>query len=146
MKALAVLVLAAGLLPAADPKADELLKKEMERLQGSWTAQMLLVNGGKPEGDPTIRLTIKGDALTFKLNDQVVVAGTAKLEPGLDPKLFDLAITQGEPKGQTWEGIYKLDGDTFTFCIMLKEKRTAVRVCQQGGFEDGAAVFKRDKP
>lgn len=145
MKPLTLLILAAGLVSAAEPTAEELLKKETAKLQGAWTAEMLLINGAKPEGDPTVRLIVKDNLLTFKVNDQVVIAGTAKLEPGLDPKLIDLVITQGEPKGQTWEGIYVLDGDTFKLCLMLKEKERPSEFTSKADSNTGLVVFKRDK-
>jgi uncharacterized protein (TIGR03067 family) len=107
-----VLTIAAG-EPA---KADE-AKKELDRLQGTWTMAALEVDG-KPVPEEKLKsstLTIKGDKYIIKVGDNTHET-IIKLDPGKKPKEIDMTFTEGANKDKTLKGIYDLDGDTFRMC------------------------------
>jgi uncharacterized protein (TIGR03067 family) len=109
------LAVAVGLLAAA-PGKDE--KDDLKKLEGDWIFSSW-DHAGQPlpaEARETAKLTVKGDKYTFHFND-LTEEGTIKLDPGKKPATIDLAITEGEDKGKTQVGIYKIDGDTITVCL-----------------------------
>jgi uncharacterized protein (TIGR03067 family) len=103
----ASVVLMVGGFCAGDDKKDD-----KDQLQGEWVVVSAERSGTKL--DPMGRkLVVKGDEwappgsqkLKFKF----------KLDAAENPKQLDLVADQGGIE-QTWPGIYKIEGDTFTFC------------------------------
>jgi uncharacterized protein (TIGR03067 family) len=88
-------------------------KKELDQLQGEWTMHSRETNG-KPSANTVWKLTIKGDQWTVTRPNGGVAAleATIKLDPSKKPKEIDLIAK----KGSSMIGIYKLEGDTLTFC------------------------------
>jgi uncharacterized protein (TIGR03067 family) len=142
-----VLLFGAG-ASADDKKAEPLTKdakKELEKLQGEWVMKEAGRNGKKFEAnDKKLVLEIKGAKWTFTGKEK---GEFIALDSTTDPKCFDLKSLEEGTKGQVHEGIYKIDGDTLTFCIHEgKEKQRPTR------FETTAeqpatilAVFQRVK-
>jgi uncharacterized protein (TIGR03067 family) len=95
-------------------------KKDSELLQGTWTMVSLEVNGDAVEGDlvDNARLVVKDDSYTPTLGDQTYTS-KFKMDPSKSPKQMDFTYTDGELKGETVKGIYKLEGDTYTLCRAL---------------------------
>jgi uncharacterized protein (TIGR03067 family) len=111
---MSLLVLALSLV-AADPADDA--KKELERLQGAWIMTALEINGEKiaAERFQNSRLEIKGDRYvvnTGKSTHEAILT----LDPTKSLKAIDMKLADGPNKGETAEGIYKLESDTLTIC------------------------------
>jgi uncharacterized protein (TIGR03067 family) len=87
-------------------------KKELDQLQGEWMMSSRETNG-KPSTNTNWKLTIKGDQWVVRRPDGDVAAveATIKLDPSKKPKEIDLITKKG-----SMIGIYKLEGDTLTFC------------------------------
>jgi uncharacterized protein (TIGR03067 family) len=111
---------AVGLFAGADePKAAD-TKKEVERLQGTWTIGSVVINGEEvpAEVGSMAKLVVEGDHYTVTLGEQSVPS-TFKLDPSKAPKTIDFTYTDGPQKDQTVKGIYKLEDDIFTMCRSL---------------------------
>jgi uncharacterized protein (TIGR03067 family) len=95
-------------------------KKDSELLQGTWTMASLEANGEKVEGElvDNARLVVKDERYTATLGDQTL-SSKFKVDPSKSPKEIDFTYTDGELKGETVKGIYKLEGDTYTMCRAL---------------------------
>jgi uncharacterized protein (TIGR03067 family) len=117
MEWIAILTLAAALFaPGDEPKPDD-AKKELEKLQGSWTIMKVERDGDDLGGlAGGAEMEIEGEKYTAP-----GIAASFKLDPSKDPKAIDISYTEGPAAGQTVKGIYKLEGDTFTICRALAE-------------------------
>jgi len=104
--------MAAPTLRAKDDKDD------VKKLEGNWVATGWTQGGQALPGEvlESIKWTVKGDKYTFAMGEDTE-EGTMKIDQGKKPATVDLAITSGRDKGQDQVGIYKIDGDTITFCF-----------------------------
>jgi uncharacterized protein (TIGR03067 family) len=117
---LILLVASFFLLAAADRKEDA-VKKELAKLQGTWTMAGLEVDG-KPVPEDKLEsstLTIKGDKYCIKVGDDTYRC-TIKIDPTKDPKQIDMTFLDGPNKDKTGKGIYVLEKDTFKICRALE--------------------------
>ena len=81
-----------------------------------------------------LKLTIKGDQWTW-VNTRFSASATITIDPSKTPKVLDIT-TKVDGKESLRRGIYKLDGDTLTYC--LERKNTILE-------EDGSPR-KLDRP
>jgi uncharacterized protein (TIGR03067 family) len=132
------------LLPAAEPNKDEVAKKELEKLQGTWE-WVEVERGGKRfdvagKFPPGLEVVVKGDTITFGKD-----AAKIKLDPSFAPKLIDFDFTKEK---FVLETIYKLEGDTFTICYAFGTERVKNRPSEFKTDENSAfevRVYKRAK-
>ncbi len=97
---------------------DDAAKKDLKRLQGTWTMQALEVNGLNVAANSIQEavLTIKDDRYELKLKDKVINTFTIALDTSKDPKELDMLLLEGANKNQVHKAIYKIDNDLFVFC------------------------------
>jgi uncharacterized protein (TIGR03067 family) len=111
-------------LAAPGPKE----KDDQAKLQGSW-AFTSWVHSGENLSEETrdgAKWAVKGDKYTFEIQG-ISEEGTIKLDSSKKLATIDLIITAGTDKDKTQLGIYKIDGDTITFCLArpgVKERPT----------------------
>src|SRR5262249_10364197 len=117
------MILAAGLLLAADEPAKDAVKKEYEDFRGTWKFVSIEVEGKKvPEDNfKNSRLILKGDKFTVT-EGQATYRGTFTMDLAKNPKTIDVTFTEGPEKGSTTLGIYELEGDTYKVCMGMPGK------------------------
>jgi uncharacterized protein (TIGR03067 family) len=102
---------------AADKEADkqELIKKDLEKLQGEWEVASATVNGGDAKDFLSDDLLIvKDEGFTFSK----IAKGNFTLDPTKKPKSFDFDFDLYDQGNATLaRGIYEVDGESFTICF-----------------------------
>jgi uncharacterized protein (TIGR03067 family) len=111
MKMLMVAAVSLAVLSGDPPTPST--SKELKQLQGEWVLQGGEKNGTKLElqpDDPKMVLEIRGDKWIFTGQEKGKIIA-------MDSKILDIKSLEEGRVGQVDEGIYKLSGDTLTFCI-----------------------------
>jgi uncharacterized protein (TIGR03067 family) len=149
MKTTALTLLAVGLLLAADDAKDA-RKKELDQLQGTWSATTIEYNGDKVLGDVVKELTVvvEGDTLSVKSESPELEKygkATLKLDPATTPKIVDIRITRGDEKGTTFEAIYELNKDEWKLCVKPFGKERPAKFESKADSGDVLVVFQREK-
>jgi len=123
------------------------LEKELRKFQGTWTFESSEADGKElPAGDlKGLVLTFEGDKHTVKKGNEVVQAGTQKLDPSKSPKAIDVTMTEGADKGAVMLGIYEINGDTLKVCFNAAGKKRPTQFKSTPGSETFVNVHKRLK-
>jgi RNA polymerase sigma factor (sigma-70 family) len=128
----------------------ELEVKDKLDLAGTWKATSFEQDGrALPEEKvKEIEATFGGDGYRFSAGLRVAGAltGTFTADPDARPRSFDLVPKAGVYKGQTFKGIYKVDGDTLTLCLVWPTKERPKEFVSPPNSTAILAVFKRQKP
>jgi RNA polymerase sigma factor (sigma-70 family) len=119
--ALAVLVGGSGgfayhlLATEADAK-----KTDKDNIQGTWKVESVTMNGQDKDGKGKLleksTFEITADKMLVKFNEGNKPS-TYTLDPAAKPKMIDITPGEGDGKGETVPGIYRLEGDTLTICF-----------------------------
>jgi uncharacterized protein (TIGR03067 family) len=142
---LVLFLLSAGLLLAAGGGKDD-GKRDLARIQGTWRRVSAEVDGMKvPEAElRRTTLNINGNKYTLEIG-QMTRKGTLKLDPTKTPPQIDILSAAGPNKGKTIPGIYKLAGDTFTYCLAQPGKARPTAFSGKAGSGQGLYVNQRQK-
>lgn len=103
----------ACLFIGADETKDAAIKKEREKLVGTWKVVTMERNGEKFDDETATQLTVEFDAegkWILKIAGNELMNGKSKLDPTKKPKEMDFTYDDGDEK--LLKGIYELDGDT----------------------------------
>lgn len=123
--------------------------KDLARLHGVWRFALVEVEGVKQAEVPFEKnqLIISRDGSYVIVQGDRITRGTIKIDPGKNPKHYDVEITAGPAKGLKAAGIYELEGDNFKICLPLrgKDRPAALASTRENGCM--LHVFKRvDQP
>jgi uncharacterized protein (TIGR03067 family) len=112
----AVLALAVTL---AAPAAKEAPKKDPPSLVGEWAAETAVI-GGKLDNPPpgtTWTFTADGKSVLQVGGGQAAAGSDAKYTTDAKKDPAQVDVSEG-PKGKSMKGIYKVEGDTLTLCLV----------------------------
>src|SRR5260370_21353555 len=138
-------VAAAGLLLAAPAPAEDLNKKDLEKLQGTWKVVSAVEWGDAVPADKVgdIRLTIDGDKVATTGGPGKDAKATIKLDASKSPPAID--VTPDDKDAPTMLGVYQLDGDTLKIALNRKGKDRPAEVASKADSGVGLMVLKREK-
>jgi len=89
-------------------------KSDTDKVKGTWDRSSRHSVDGKdlPEADlKGLTITFDGEKFTVKMGDQVLQAGTQKMDGSKKPAEVDSKVTEGPHTGNTMLGIYELSDD-----------------------------------
>ena len=146
MKARYLLLVAVGLLLAADDAKDE-VKKELARFEGTWKWVSIEMEDMKLSADAVEhpRLKLMGDKFTVSEENNASFSGTFKVDPSKKPKTIDVTFTDGPQKGKKALGIYELEGDTYKVITDPAGKSRPTEFAVKPGSGHVLQILKRQK-
>jgi len=133
---LAVGLVCVGLSRAEDKKS----------FVGTWQVVACEKEGNKeaPDQIKGRTVTITNDRITCRdASGKVLHAATYRLSGTGDSKMITMTLTEGDNKGQTCEGIYKLDGDTLSVCYAEQGGATPKEFRTAAGSKQCCLILKR---
>jgi uncharacterized protein (TIGR03067 family) len=144
MVAAVVVLFGVSLARGGDAKAD------LDKIQGTWKVESIKESKG---GDPADKMakdfvvTVKDDVMTITLasTKNKLVSYKLTLDPSKNPKTIDFKHADGEDKGKTERGIYKIEGDSFTFCVNDFDKDRPAAFATKDGTGISLVTLKRSK-
>jgi uncharacterized protein (TIGR03067 family) len=157
------ILLGAGFLGADGPPSDA-VKEELKKLEGTWKP-VSGERGGEQAPEEVFKdgkLVIEGGKWVEHLAKDRVAERRFTIDPTKDPKTIDLieqldafskkdGVTKQEKKQVTTYGIYRLEGDKLTVCVLpssindeSKDRPTIFRT--KKGLPWAIVIFERVKP
>jgi uncharacterized protein (TIGR03067 family) len=134
-----------GLIVVRPAAGQEIIRKELEKLQGTWLFDSYEEAGKKMPAEELKEKRIFFGASQFivKNGEELVQVGTLKLDPVDGHRDFDATVAAGPNKGNTMLGIYSLKGDTLKVCVDPEgnDRPKEFKTTADSGFH--LAVYKR---
>jgi uncharacterized protein (TIGR03067 family) len=121
----ALLIAATGLLPAAAAAAaEDAVKKDKEKLTGTWQVVAVEANGQKFPAEATrdFRFIFTADSATRQRGGTSESGAGYRLDPSRSPKWIDMT-GEKDGKAHAVPGLYALDGDTLKLCFQTDYKK-----------------------
>jgi uncharacterized protein (TIGR03067 family) len=140
-------LIAAGLLLSGETLKEDLVKQELDKLQGTW---VIVANTKEGKESPeslreSKRYTIKGDhySVSFKGAEKRLLEFRIKLDPESKPKTIDLIGLKTDTV--LLAGLYELDGDTLKICVPVGSSDRPKALKSEAGSKSGIIVYRRVK-
>ena len=123
------------------------IKKEMAQLEGEWEMVSGSANGvAMPDEQvKAARRIAKNGETTMRVGGLLFMKAKFTIDPTKSPKAIDYDMIDGFTKGKKQLGIYKLDGDTATFCFGAPGKARPDDFTSKPSSERTLSVWKRVK-
>ena len=102
------------------PEPDDAAKKDLAKLEGTWTLVAMEVDG-KPVPEAKLvsaSLTISSNKYSLTSRNKLHEV-EIKLDASKSPKEIDMTFLDGPNKDRVGKGIYELDGDKLKICRSL---------------------------
>jgi uncharacterized protein (TIGR03067 family) len=143
----ACMLIVAGLLVVGLARGGD-AKKDLEALQGTWRIDSIQESFGKAPPEDSVKefvVTIKDDIMKVSRKGVAGPVFKLKLDPAKTPKTIDFTHSEGPDKGKTEPGIYKMEGETLTYCVTDIGKERPTAFATKEGTRNSVFVLKRVK-
>jgi len=120
---------------------------EMARLDGEWSMVSGEASGQAMPAEmvKTGKRVAKDGEVTITIGGRTYFKATFTIDAAKKPAAIDYEMTEGPTKGKKQLGIYKLDGETVTFCFAAPGKERPTEFTAKEGIERTLSVWKREK-
>ncbi len=126
-----------------DVKPDAGAAADQQKMQGTWVVVSAVKDGRRNEQRLGAKVVYKGDTFQ-RLMPNANARGTFKLEPGPKVKRMDITYLEGPEKGQTWAGIYSLEGDVLKLCYAAVGKPRPSEFTSTEGSQQLLILLRRE--
>jgi len=130
---------------AADSK-DDAIKKDRERIEGTWRVVALVVDGNKSNDEDVRKITVVNGAdgtWSLRSDDNEISRGTSTIDPTEKPKTIEFTPTKGEGTGEQHLGIYRLGKDTRNLCFAPPGTKRPTKFDSKAGSGHIFVTFER---
>ncbi len=141
-----VFLAATALAATADDAKDEAIKKDRQRIEGTWRITELVVNGNPAKEEDARKLTVvNGSDGTWSLRSEnkEISKGTSTFDPTQKPKAIDFKPTTGDAKGKLHLGIYELGEHARKMCFAPPGKERPTEFSSKPGGGQILVKFER---
>ena len=130
----------------APPKNSAGSQPARNELDGSWKYVSVGGNGKTTPADrlADMRVTFAGQQYSSTKAGKVIEQATLTADPSKQPKTIDLAITQGEFKGQTLLGIYEFAGDVLRVAFAEPGQARPAEIVNRAGLRQDIWELRRE--
>jgi uncharacterized protein (TIGR03067 family) len=120
---------------------------EIAKLDGDWSMVSGEADGQAMPAEmvKTGKRSAKDGEVTITIGGRVFFKAKFTIDPRKKPAAIDYDMTEGPTKGKKQLGIYKLDGDTVTFCFAAPGKERPTEFTSPAASERTLSVWKREK-
>jgi uncharacterized protein (TIGR03067 family) len=134
-------------VPDKGKSKETAMQDEYRRFEGTWRFTSMEAEGHQVPLDhfKGAKLVLKGDQFTM-IDPIATYRGTYVVDLAAQPKTIDIHFTDGPEKAKTVEGIYRLEGDTYTVCIGMAGKSRPTEFASKPGSGHVLEVLTREKP
>lgn len=143
-----LLVALSAIAMAAD-SAEEAIKKEQKRYEGTWKVVSLEVDGNKSEEEDAKKISVVNGAdgtWTLRVDGKDATKGTSTIDPSKKPKTIDLLPTEGDDKDKVFLGIYEIEENTRKLCLAPTGMARPTEFTSKSGTQHILVTFEREKP
>jgi uncharacterized protein (TIGR03067 family) len=129
------------------PVSEALIEIGRVELAGSWQALSYALDGQRASDEDMkkIQLVFDSKGNTKAINDgKIFIAATTKIDPAKNPMTIDMVYTEGDQKGQTSLGIYKIEDDLLTICRAPRDKARPTEFSSAPGSGNTLMSYKRE--
>src|SRR3954447_11002005 len=105
-----------ALLCCTVPASAAEVSAERTKLEGTWTAVSAQRDGKDAAELVGHRLELAGERFRISAQGKTLYAGTYAIDPSPQPPHIDFRHDTGQAVGQTWQGVYWLEGRTLSIC------------------------------
>jgi uncharacterized protein (TIGR03067 family) len=117
-------------------------------LAGTWQSVSYSLDGNKAPDEDLKKVTLSIDAdgkASARRDGQVFIASTLKIDPNSAPMTVDVTFTEGDAKGRTALGIYKIEDDVLTLCRAAPDKARPAEFSSKPGSGHTLMTYRREK-
>jgi uncharacterized protein (TIGR03067 family) len=127
---------------------DALAEVGNRELAGVWQAVSYALDGKPASADDMkkIKLVIDAQGKTSAYNgEQLFIASTTEIDPASEPMTMDIHYTEGENKGKTALGIYKIEEGILTICRSATGQPRPKEFASNPGSGHTLMTYKRER-
>ncbi len=123
------------------------LEQDLERVRGTFSLASGTADGAAMPGPmaSSMKRVSDGFVTTVTMGTMLYMKASFSIDPNKSPKTIDYEMTGGFSAGKKQLGIYKISGDTVTFCFGSPDKPRPLEFESKSGSGVTCTAWQREK-